>query len=154
MIRALLAGALAVGLTAAAAAQQSNPAAAVAQGDPIAARKALMKENGAATALGAKYVKGEEPFDLAKARGILEVYARTAANAPNDFPETSKTGGQTTAAPAIWEKMDDFKGRFAAWGRDIEKAQAEVKDLDSFKTAFPTLTRACGSCHQTYRQRT
>jgi cytochrome c556 len=154
MIRAFLAGALAVGLVTASAAQQSNPTGAVAQGDPIAARKALMKENGAATALGAKYVKGEEPFDLAKARGILDVYARTAANAPADFPDTAKTGGQTTAAPAIWEKKDDFNGRFAAWGRDVEKAKAEVKDLDTFKAAFPTLTRSCGGCHQLYRQRT
>lgn len=154
MIRAFLAVAAVVGLTAVAGAQQSNPAGAVAQGDPIAARKALMKENGAATQLGAKYVKGEEPFDLAKARGILDVYARTAKEGPNDFPPTSKTGGQTTAAPAIWEKMDDFKGRFEAWGRDIEKAKAEVKDLDTFKAAFPTLTRSCGGCHQNYRQRT
>ena len=154
MIRALLACAVALGLTAAAVAQQSNPAGAVAQGDPIAARKAMMKENGAATALGAKYVKGEEPFDLAKARGILDIYARTAANAPNDFPPDSKTGGQTTAASAIWEKIDDFKARFVAWGADIEKAKADVKDLDSFKAAFPILTRSCGGCHQNYRQRT
>lgn len=154
MIRVVLAGALLVGLTAAVAAQQSNPAGALAQGDPIAARKALMKENGAVTGLGAKYVKGEEPFDLAKARGILDVYARTAANAPKDFPPDSKTGGETAALPAVWENMDDFKARFAAWGRDVEKARADVKDLDSFKAAFPTLTRSCGSCHQNYRRRT
>ena len=154
MIRALLAATAVLGLVTVAAAQQSDPAGAVAAGDPIAARKALMKENGAATALGAKYVKGEETFDLAKARGILDVYARTAVEGPKDFPATSKTGGQTTAAPAIWEKMDEFKGRFEAWGRDIEKAKADVKDLDTFKAAFPTLTRSCGGCHQNFRQRT
>lgn len=145
MIRALLAGALAGGVLLA--------LSAAAQDDPIASRKALMKQVGAATGLGTKYVKGEEAFDLAKAREILQVYATAADKTHTYFPPTSKAGGQTTAAPAIWESQADFRAKFDAWARDIEKAKAGTKDLDSFKAEFTTLTRACGSCHQTYRVR-
>src|SRR3954453_6740808 len=49
------------------------------------------------------------------------------------FPETSKTGGETTASPKIWENQDDFRAKFDAWAKDIEKAKAETKDLDTFK---------------------
>jgi cytochrome c556 len=40
--------------------------AATAQQDPIAARKALMKENGDQAKIGAAMAKGETPFDLVK----------------------------------------------------------------------------------------
>ena len=45
--------------------------AAVAQEDPIKARQELMKSNGQQAALGAKMIKGEVPFDLAKAKASL-----------------------------------------------------------------------------------
>lgn len=144
MIRSLLVGSILVTLA----------GAAIAQDDPIATRKATMKGVGAATATGAKFVKGEEPFDLAKAREILQTYANAAEKVHQNFPPTSKAGGQTTAAPAIWDNQADFRSRFDAWGRDIEKAKGSVKDLDTFKTEFSGLTKACGGCHQTYRVRT
>jgi len=43
-----------------------------AQSDPIAARKASMKAVGAAAGQGAKFMKGEEAFDLAKAQAIVK----------------------------------------------------------------------------------
>ena len=43
----------------------------LAQNDPIAARKALMKTNGGAAGQGAKFMKGEEPFDLDQGAGDL-----------------------------------------------------------------------------------
>ena len=45
-----------------------------AQQDPIAARKALMKANGEQAAIGSKMSKGEEPFDLAKAKKVLATF--------------------------------------------------------------------------------
>jgi cytochrome c556 len=149
MIRSVLAGAALMAVLSA-----GLGASAVAQEDVITMRKNSMKGVGAATGQGTKFVKGEEPFDLAKALAILDAYAGAAAKMPGYYPETAKTGGQTSASPKIWETKADFDARFAAWGRDIEKAKTQVKDLDSFKAEFSTLTRACGSCHQTYRQRT
>jgi cytochrome c556 len=125
--------------------------AAFAQSDPIAQRKNVMKGVGAATRTGTQMARGEIPFDAAKAKEILQTYARAAATTHEFFPETAKTGGETTASPRIWENQADFRARFDAWGRDIEKASASTNDLDSFKTAFAEVTKACGACHQTYR---
>ncbi len=126
----------------------------VAQSDPIATRKNIMKGVGAATRVGTQMVKGETPFDLAKAQEVLKTYATASETFPNYFPETSKTGGETTAAPAVWQNQADFRGKFEAWSADIKQASAQTKDLDSFKAAFGSVTKACGGCHTTYRVKT
>ena len=123
---------------------------AVAQ-DPIATRKEIMKGVGQQAALGAKMNRGEEPFDLTKAKAIFATYADASAKMPGLFPDNSKTGGETTAAPAIWTGMDDFKAKFAKLGADAKAAGDKVKDLDTFKAEFPVVARNCGGCHETYR---
>jgi cytochrome c556 len=123
----------------------------LAQGNPIAQRKETMKGVGAATAAGNRMVKGEAPFDLSKAKEILQTYAGAADRMHTYFPENSKTGGETTAAPRIWESQAEFRKRFDDWAADIKKASAQTKDLDSFKEAFGTVTKACGGCHETFR---
>jgi cytochrome c556 len=141
MFRTVLAvAAIAIGVTAVAA-----------QSDPIAARKALMKEQGAQTKTGAGMAKGEAPFDLAKAHAIFTNYIDTAAKMPELYPPNSKTGGETTAAPKIWEDMAGFKAGFAKMSTEAKAAQSSVKDLDSFKAAFGGVTKNCGGCHETYR---
>ena len=125
--------------------------AAFAQNDPIAARRALMKSNGQQAALGVKMVKGEEPFDLAKAKAIFVEIESVANKAPALFPENSKTGGDTAADPKIWSNMDDFKAMFAKLAADSKAAQNSVTDLESFKVAFGNVGKDCGGCHQTYR---
>ena len=123
---------------------------AVAQ-DPIAARRDIMKKNGDQAKLGAYMVKGEAPFDLAKAKAIFTSYEDAAAKMPGLFPDNSKTGGETTAAPAIWTGMDDFKAKFVKFGADAKAAGEKTKDLDSFKTEFQAVAKNCGGCHETYR---
>ena len=126
----------------------------MAQSDPIAERRSIMKRVGALTKTGTQMVKGEVPFDLAKAKEVLETYAVAADKTHDYFPDTSKTGGETTASPNIWKNQADFRAKFDAWAKDIEKAKATTKDLDTFKAEFTTLTRACSSCHQDYRVKT
>ena len=141
MIRSMLVGAtLVVSITAA-----------LAQSNIIEQRQKLMKANGAATRTGNQMVKGEVPFDLGKAKEILQVYANTAGKAHEYFPPDSKTGGETTAGPKIWDNQADFRKRFDDWAGDIKQAAAQTKDLESFKAAFGTVTKACGSCHEIYR---
>jgi cytochrome c556 len=123
----------------------------IAQQDPIATRKATMKGVGAATRDASQMVKGDAPFDLAKAKHTFVVYQQAAAKMPTLFPENSKTGGDTTAAPKIWEDMAGFKARFDKLAADAKAAEAATKDLDSFKGAFSEVTKDCGGCHQTYR---
>jgi cytochrome c556 len=125
---------------------------AVAQQDPIAARKALMKTNGDEAKVGAAMLKGEAPFDLDKAKKIFAAFEDAAAKMPALFPDNTKTGGETAADPKIWENMDDFKARFAKFGADAKDAETKVTDLDSFKAAFGNIGRNdCGGCHEKYR---
>ena len=125
---------------------------AIAQQDPIAERKALMKANGDQAKFGAAMMKGEAPFELDKAKKVFTTFGDAAAKMPSLFPDTSKTGGDTAADPKIWESMDDFKARFAKLGTDAKEAVSKVTDLDSFKAAFGNIGKNdCGGCHEHYR---
>ena len=73
------------------------------------------------------------------------------ADLPNLFPESSKTGGDTAALPAIWANKADFDAKAAKFVTDAKQAQTAVKDLDTFKASFSTVTKDCGACHETYR---
>jgi cytochrome c556 len=142
IIRTVLAtAALALGITAV-----------FAQQDPIAARKALMKANGEQAAIGTKMARGEEPFAVDKAKKIFATYQEV-TKALALFPETSKTGGDTAALPAIWENKADFEARLTKLATDSKAAEAAVTDLDTFKAQFTEVLKNCGGCHQTYRQR-
>lgn len=140
MIRtALVAAVLGLGLTAV-----------VAQSDPITERRNTMKGVGAATRDGAAMAKGEAPFDAAKAQAIFKVYADASKKMPGLFPDSSKSGGETTAAPKIWEDQAGFKAGFVKLEADAG-AGASVVDLAGFRTAFGNATKNCGTCHETYR---
>jgi cytochrome c556 len=123
----------------------------LAQQDPIAARKALMKANGQGAGALAKMLKGEAPFDPAVAKKAFASFEDAAAKMPNLFPDNSKIGGETAASPKIWENMADVKARFVKLGNDSKAADASVKDLDSLKAAFSQLGKNCNDCHELYR---
>ena len=125
----------------------------IAQSDPITERRNLMKGVGRATGLGTQMVKGEAPFDPQKARDVLRAYGEAAEKMPGLFPDNSKEGGGTSAAPRIWEAKADFDARFAAWNTEIKANSASVETLDGFKTAFGAVTKSCGGCHQNFRQK-
>jgi cytochrome c556 len=141
MLRTVLAvTAIAVGVTVVAA-----------QSDPISSRRELMKSMGAQTKTGSQMVKGEAPYDQAKATKIFDTYVEVADKMPTLFPEHTKTGGDTTAAPKIWEDQSGFRNLFTKLKTEATAAKASVKDADSFKGAFGGLTKNCGGCHETYR---
>ncbi|ODT13623.1 MAG: hypothetical protein ABS35_37400 [Kaistia sp. SCN 65-12] len=140
MIRtALVLASLGLGLTAV-----------TAQSNPIAERKDAMKAVGAATRDGAAMAKGEAAFDAAKAQAIFKTYADAAKKVPTLFPDSSKTGGETTAASKIWEDQAGFKAAFAKFETDAA-AGATVANLDGFRSAFGGATKNCGTCHEVYR---
>lgn len=125
-----------------------------AQSNPIAARKALMKANGEQAKIGAAIAKGEAPFDTEKVQTIFATFMEAAEKAPALFPDNSKTGGKTEALPAIWKNKSDFEARLAKFGADAKAAQAEVKDLATFKAMWSGLIRKnCTGCHEKYVQK-
>ena len=122
----------------------------MAQSNPIAERQQAMKAVGAATREGAAIAKGEVAFDAAKAQAIFKTYADAAKKMPALFPDSSKTGGETTAAPKIWEDQAGFKAAFVKFEADAA-AGASVANLDGFRAAFGAATKNCGACHEVYR---
>jgi cytochrome c556 len=112
---------------------------ALAQTNPIAARKALMKANGEQAKIGAAIAKGDAPFDAAKVQTIFVTFVEAAEKAPALFPDNSKT---------------DFEARLAKFGADAKAAQADVKDLATFKALWADLIRKnCTGCHEKYVQK-
>ena len=108
--------------------------AAVAQEDPIAARRALMKANGDQAKIAGDMVKGAVPFDMAAAHKIFATFQNAAAKMPGLFPDTSKTGGDTAADPKIWDNMADFKAQ-------ISKSSAKMPRRPMLPSRISTVSR-------------
>jgi cytochrome c556 len=117
---------------------------------PIEDRQAIMKGVAAATKTRTGIAKGEIPFDATKSKEIFTVYINASQKFPTLFPEDSKTGGDTTASPAIWEKKAEFEALMQKFGADAQAGLAAT-DQASFAAAFKTVTGNCGTCHQTFR---
>lgn len=124
----------------------------VAQSDPIAARKALMKENGNQSRIAREMIEGKQPFNLDAAKKVLATFGETHEKGRNLWPDTSKTG-DTASLPAIWENKSDFDAKLAKLSADAKAASGKVTDLDSFKAQMGEVGKSCGGCHQTYRKR-
>jgi cytochrome c556 len=144
MIRTVLAIAIALGVTAA-----------VAQEDPIKARKALMKTNGQQAKIVGDMAKGDTPFDAAAVHKAFASFQDAASKMPALYPDSSKGGDPTddfNAGPKVWEDMADFKARFVKLGEDAKAADASVTDVDTLKAALGNIGKNdCGGCHQIYR---
>src|SRR5262249_33313909 len=85
----------------------------VAQTDPIAARRALMKANGDQSKIATEMLEAKRPFDLDAAKKIFATFAEAGEKAPALFPDNSKTGGDTAAlSPPLEGKL-----RFTAEAR-------------------------------------
>jgi cytochrome c556 len=119
--------------------------------DPIAERRALMKNDGMAAKKMFDMSKGAAPFDLATVQDSLKTLAIAAEKEPTLFPDNSQTGGGTAALPAIWQKKADFNARFVKFAKDVAAAQAGIVDEASFKKLAPAVFQNCGGCHELYK---
>src|SRR6478735_154230 len=102
----------------------------VAQTDPIAARKALMKANGDQNRVATEMLEGKRPFNLDEAKKVFVAFAEAGEKAPALFPDNSKTGGDTAALPPIWENKADFNAKLAKFASESKAAgDATVRPL-------------------------
>lgn len=138
------AGALLVGLGAAAQAQDMNA---------IQARQACMKSNGAAMGVMVPMIKGEKPYDNAAIQAALATAGTTCAGWANWWGEDSKPGGatETWAKEAIWTDAAGFEAAGAKYGAAVGALKA-TSDEAGFKAAFGELGGACKNCHDTFRR--
>ena len=74
----------------------------IAQSDPIATRMGLMKENQSNAETVVRMMRGQAPFDAAKVDAAFAQWTETAQKLPSLFPDSSKSGQKTRAAPKIW----------------------------------------------------
>jgi len=124
----------------------------VAQSDPIAARMALMKGNQDNADLVIKMMRGQAPFDAGKVDAAFAQWADTAQKLPGLFPDNSKTGQKTRAAPKIWETKSDFDTKAAEFGKAVAENRGKAKSsLDGLRAAIPAVGDACDNCHKQYR---
>lgn len=125
---------------------------AVAADDPIATRKAMMKNVGAATGVGGAMMKGEMEFNAVAAELVLRTMNTAALGFGELFPAGSESGGDSTAAPSIWEDRAGFDAAVAKFAADTASGiAAKPANLDAFKAAFGAAASNCGSCHKAYR---
>jgi cytochrome c556 len=91
----------------------------IAQSDPIATRKGLMKENEENAVAVVRMMRGQAPFDAAKVEAAFAQWTDTAQKLPSLFPDNSKSGQKTRAAPKIWTSKADFDDKAAAFGKVV-----------------------------------
>jgi|APFEC2959095136_1045048.scaffolds.fasta_scaffold00065_26 cytochrome c556 len=120
-------------------------------GNAAAMREKLMEQNGKDAKAGGQMLKGEVPFDAAKAQAIFANMHDVAAKFGNYFPAGSG-GGKSEAAPAVWEKPAEFKAALAKFEKDTAAAMAaKVTTQAAFGQQFGAVTANCKSCHETFR---
>jgi cytochrome c556 len=128
-----------------------------AQADLVAARKALMGENG-------KYMyrafpnmmKGEQPYDQATVDAGFTQLAATAAKLPALYAASTKDlapSGRYNASPKVWESKADFDKKIADFAASVASAKGKATGVDGLKQAYSEVSRACDSCHDQYRVR-
>ena len=102
-------------------------------------------------------VKGEAPYDKAKADAAIAKLKDTSARLVAAFPDSSKgkksPDARYMASPKIWENLDAFKAKAAALSKAIDDNASKVGTLDGLKAAYPAINSACNSCHEDYRVR-
>lgn len=122
----------------------------IAQSDPLATRKGLMKKNNQHAKAVSAMVKGEAPFDAAAVNAAYDQWADTAAQLPKLFPDNSK-GGETRALPKIWTDRAGFDAKIAAFSKAVAAGKPKSKDLEGLKASYSAVSNTCNDCHEHYR---
>ena len=142
MIRSVLAmAAIAVGATVV-----------MAQSDPIAQRKSLMKSNGQHSGALNRMVRGEDPFDAAKVNAAFAAWADNASKIPALFASPPPAGAETRALPKIWEQKNVFDAKVGEFGKAVADNKDKAKTLDELKVSYPLVTKVCNDCHEDNRR--
>lgn len=125
----------------------------MAQQNPILARQEIMKKSDEDLKALSKVLRGEVPFDAAKATAAYAAMEESYKKVQNLFPDNSKTGDKTRASPKVWENRADFDAKMAAFIKAAGDAKAKATNVAAFKEAHPVVIKGCDNCHADYRMR-
>jgi len=121
----------------------------------------LVKQRQAAMTLQAKYLgpigamlKGNAPYNadiVARNATFLENLARM----PWDGFDPSTKGEKSKAKPAVFDDSAKFKQAYEQLEEATAKlgAAARAKDEAGVKAAFGPVAKACGGCHDNFREK-
>lgn len=139
----LIVGAVAIGVTAA-----------IAQQDPIKARKDVMSTF-AKPFYGVmlRMQRGQMPYDQAKVDEAMKTIVDEApkVNAAFDAKAIPVTKSDYDASPKIWDNKADFDAKAANLLKVLSANKDTAKDMNTMKVALENIGKACDSCHDDYR---
>ena len=125
-----------------------------AQQDQLKLAQDQMKGNGRNAGAVAAIVKGEKPYDQATVDAALAQFEDTVKKFPTLFPDSlkgQKWEGEYSPSPKVWEDKAGFQAKVANFAKAVAEAKPKIKDLDSLKANFSSVTKECGGCHETFR---
>ena len=114
--------------------------------EAVAARKAIMRENGMQLRTAGR-LAGDEA--VATMQTLFDNYSHL----PLLFPEGSLVG-DSEALPAVWERWDEFVA-IANATRDSAQAgldAARAGDTAGYTAALQAIGGSCNQCHQVFRR--
>ncbi|WP_238122791.1 MULTISPECIES: c-type cytochrome [unclassified Xanthobacter] len=126
--------------------------AATAQTNVIQQRRAAMKAIGEQTDIGASMLKGQVPFDAAKAELIFATYKDKMVGFDKLFPPGSDKG-ETKATAAVWSDRAGFDAAIAKFEKAVADNAGKATTADGFKAAFTAVAENCRACHQSFKSR-
>lgn len=118
---------------------------------PITQRRALLKEIGDSTGPIGPMLRRERPFELAPVQAFLTIAARNAPQLPALFPPDSRTGGETRALPALFERKAEVDALFGRLATAAAAARTGITDEATFRAQLPAVLAICGECHRAFR---
>jgi cytochrome c556 len=98
-------------------------------------------------------VKGDMPWDGAKFAQLAEDLAGLSGYSVERGFAPGSEMGTTRAKPEIWENMDDFQKKLAAFRTEASKLASVAKagDRDAIKAQFGATGKTCKACHDDYK---
>jgi cytochrome c556 len=122
--------------------------------EQVKARQEYMKANGAMAGLGAKILKGEQPYDAAAVKAAIDdVMAKgKIANDLKAWDPGSNDGAtiKSYLKPEAWSDPEGFGKVYEPYAKGVQAVAAST-DEASFKTAFAEYGGSCKGCHEKYR---
>ncbi|MGR3466004.1 c-type cytochrome [Limimaricola sp.] len=121
-------------------------------------RESHMKLMGAHIGILGGMAKGEVEYDAATAAAAAETLSALAsAAAAGDLywveGSSSDALEESRALPAIWDKTEEFEsGQTKLVEAAMTMQDAAGTDLAALQGAMGALGKACGDCHETFRQ--
>lgn len=121
------------------------------QDDPRHVRHELMEGVGDAAKPVGGMLRGEVAFDHATVMASLQTFLDASTEFGGLFPDGTG-GGDSRAAPAIWEDRAGFEEALSEWQGAVEAAiAANPQSLDAVRPAVGPVFNACKNCHDIYR---